>query len=140
MSSQVLNGEGYGLVVRCGDSTFIGNINALAAGTKGTKTTLQVDVTRFIRFIAVMSVTMAIILFSAGLGRHMTFADAFVNGLVVVLVANIPQGLPATVTSMLVLTAERMKAVQVLVKQCGPRALLLCCPTQRAPALLPLLK
>ena len=38
--------------------------------------------------------------------------QAFVNGLVVVIVANIPQGLPATVTSALVLTVQRMKGVQ----------------------------
>lgn len=43
----------------------------------------------------------------------MDFVDAFVNGIVVVLVANIPQGLPATVTSALTLTAGRMKDVSV---------------------------
>lgn len=71
----------------------------------------------FVKVIAVIAITMAIILFSAGMIRKMKFADAFVNGLVVVLVANIPQGLPATVTSALTLTAERMKEVSVLVKK-----------------------
>lgn len=117
MSSQVLNGEGYGVVIRCGDNSFIGKINSLAAGTKGTVTTLQRDINLFVKFIAVIAITMAIVLFSAGLGRGMDFADAFVNGIVVVLVANIPQGLPATVTSALTLTAERMKDVSVLVKR-----------------------
>ena len=114
---QVLNGEGYGIVVRCGDETFIGHINALTARTKSSTTTLQRDMTRFVRFIAIIAVTMAIILFSVGLGRGMSFAAAFVNGLVVVIVANIPQGLPATVTSMLVLTANRMRSLNVLVKK-----------------------
>ena len=117
MSSQVLNGEGYGIVIRCGDNSFIGKINSLAAGTKGTVTTLQRDINLFVKFIALIAVTMAIVLFSAGLGRGMPFAEAFVNGIVVVLVANIPQGLPATVTSALTLTAERMKDVSVLVKR-----------------------
>lgn len=117
MSAQVLNGEGRGLVVRCGDNTFIGKINTLAAGTEGQMTTLQRDINRFVKFIALIAITMAIILFSAGMGRGMDFADAFVNGLVVVLVANIPQGLPATVTSALTLTAERMKDRSVLVKK-----------------------
>jgi magnesium-transporting ATPase (P-type) len=117
MSSQVLNGEGYGIVIRCGDNTFIGKINSLAAGTKGAETTLQHDINIFVKFIAILAITMAIVLFSAGLGRKMKFAKAFVNGIIVVLVANIPQGLPATVTSMLTLTAERMKAVSVLVKK-----------------------
>jgi magnesium-transporting ATPase (P-type) len=117
MSSQVMNGEGYGVVVRCGDHTFIGKINALASGTVTGSTTLQRDIHRFVKFIAIVAVTMAIILFSIGMARRMKFIDAFVNGIVVVLVANIPQGLPATVTSALTLTAERMKDVSVLVKR-----------------------
>lgn len=117
MSSQVLNGEGYGIVIRCGDNSFIGKINMLTAGTQGTTSTLQRDINNFVSFIAIVAITMAIVLFSAGMGRRMKFVDAFVNGVVVVLVANIPQGLPATVTSALTLTAERMKGVSVLVKK-----------------------
>lgn len=114
---QVLNGEGYGVVIRCGDNTFIGKINALASQTQGTETTLQRDINFFIKVIAIIALSMAVILFSAGMGRKMKFEDAFVNGVVVVLVANIPQGLPATVTSALTLTAENMKNVSVLVKK-----------------------
>lgn len=114
---QVLNGEGYGIVVRCGDNTFIGKINALASQTQGTVTTLQRDINFFIKVIAGIAIVMAVVLFSAGMGRKMAFEDAFVNGVVVVLVANIPQGLPATVTSALTLTAENMKNVSVLVKK-----------------------
>lgn len=91
MSSQVLNGEGYGIAIRCGDDTFIGKINALAAGTKVGKTTLQRDVGHFVRLVAIIAITMAIVLFSIAMARKMDFAQAFVNGLVVVLVANIPQ-------------------------------------------------
>jgi magnesium-transporting ATPase (P-type) len=117
MSSQILNGEGYGIIIRCGDNTFIGKINALASSTKGVETTLQRDITFFVKVVAAIAITMAIVLFSAGMLRKMDFSEAFVNGLVVVLVANIPQGLPATVTSALTLTAERMKDVSVLVKK-----------------------
>lgn len=92
MSSQVLNGEGRAIVVRCGDNTFIGKINELASGQGDDNvTTLQRDINMFVKFIAIVAITMAIVLFSAGMGRKMAFADAFVNGLVVVLVANIPQ-------------------------------------------------
>jgi hypothetical protein len=114
---QVLNGEGYGVVVRCGDNTYIGKINQLASETSGTETTLQRDINFFVKVIAAIAITMAVVLFSAGMGRKMKFESAFVNGVVVVLVANIPQGLPATVTSALTLTAERMKVVSVLVKK-----------------------
>lgn len=114
---QVLNGEGYGVVIRCGDNTFIGKINALASQTTGTETTLQRDINLFIKVVAAIAITMAVVLFSAGMIRKMRFADAFVNGVVIVLVANIPQGLPATVTSALMLTATNMKNVSVLVKK-----------------------
>jgi sodium/potassium-transporting ATPase subunit alpha len=114
---KVLNGEGYGVVVRCGDNTFIGKINALASQTQGKETTLQRDIRSFIKVIAYVAITMAAVLFSAGMGRKMKFEDAFVNGVVVVLVANIPQGLPATVTAALTLTAENMRNVNVLVKR-----------------------
>ena len=43
----------------------------------------------------------------------MPTAAAPAQGIVVVLIANIAQGLPATVTSALTLTAERMKKVSV---------------------------
>ena len=114
---QVLNGEGYGVVIRCGDNTFIGKINSLASQTTGTQTTLERDINLFIKVVAAIAVTMAIVLFSAGMIRKMRFADAFVNGVVIVLVANIPQGLPATVTSALSVTAFNMKNVSVLVKK-----------------------
>jgi hypothetical protein len=117
MSSQVLNGAGYGIVIRCGDNTFIGNIHTLAGHTKTRETTLQRDVARLVRFIAIVASCMAIVLFSAGLGRKMEFGKAFVSGIIITLVANIPQGLPATVTSMLTLTADRMRQAAVLVKR-----------------------
>ena len=91
MSSQVLNGEGRGIVVRCGDNTFIGKINGLTHSTKQQETTLVKDIRRFVAFIAIVASVCAIVLFGVGLGRKAKFADAFVNGLVVVLVAFIPQ-------------------------------------------------
>ena len=117
MSSQVLNGEGFGIVIRCGDDTFIGKINTLALHTAPQETTMVKDIRLFVTFIAIFASTLAIILFSIGLIRGTKFADAFVNGLVVVLVANIPQGLPATVTAMLSSTAAKMKEKRVVVKR-----------------------
>ncbi|KAL3774231.1 hypothetical protein HJC23_005237 [Cyclotella cryptica] len=41
----------------------------------------------------------------------------FVNGFLVIIVANVPQGLPATVTSLLSLAARNMAQRSVLVKR-----------------------
>jgi hypothetical protein len=42
---------------------------------------------------------------------------AFVNGFILVIVANVPEGLPATVTSLLTLTALRLRDRNVLIKR-----------------------
>ena len=54
------------------------------------------EVNRFVRFIAVLSVTMGALVFISGViikgGRDIF--GTFVYGFVVVIVANVPQGLP----------------------------------------------
>lgn len=42
---------------------------------------------------------------------------AFINGFVMVMIANVPQGLPTTVVSALVITARRLANLKVFVKQ-----------------------
>ena len=44
-------------------------------------------------------------------------AQALVTGLITVLVANVPEGLPATVTTQLTVSADRMRKQNVLVKR-----------------------
>jgi magnesium-transporting ATPase (P-type) len=51
------------------------------------------------------------------MGRKQPWINALVNGFIVVLVANVPEGLPATVTSCLSITAKRMAQRNVLVKR-----------------------
>ena len=43
--------------------------------------------------------------------------QSFVNGFILVIVANVPEGLPATVTSLLTLTARRLRERNVLIKR-----------------------
>lgn len=117
MSSLCMNGEGRGIVIRTGDKTFIGRIASLAAGTTNQRSTLQVEVHRLVVFISILAFSCAIILFVIGLARKMSAVNAFVNGFILVLVAFVPEGLPATVTSCLALTALRLKARNVLIKR-----------------------
>ena len=118
-SSLVMNGEGFGVVTRTGDSTMIGSIANLASGSGQAhdETLLEKEVHRFVNFIAILAVISAFVLFGIGMGRKRPFIDAFVNGFIVVVVANVPEGLPATVTSCLSITAKRMAARHVLVKR-----------------------
>jgi hypothetical protein len=55
-----------------------------------------------------------------GAGRstdRASLINAFVNGFIVVLVANVPEGLPATVVSCLTISAKRMAGVHVFIKK-----------------------
>lgn len=45
------------------------------------------------------------------------FLHCFVNGFIIVIVANVPQGLPATVTCLMFIAARRLSARNVLVKE-----------------------
>lgn len=117
MSSLAMNGEGRGIVIRTGDNTMIGKIAGLATDTGTHRSTLQQEVHRLIKFVAVIAFTTGIILFVVGLIRKVDPVEAFVNGFILVVVANVPEGLPATVTSCLALTAARLRDRQVLIKR-----------------------
>ncbi|WIA28646.1 hypothetical protein OEZ86_011182 [Tetradesmus obliquus] len=117
MSSLAMNGEGRGIVIRTGDETMIGKIASLASDTNTHRSTLQVEVHRLVWFVGILSFTVAIILFVVGLARKMSPLPAFVNGFILVVVANVPEGLPATVTSLLSLTALRLRDRNVLIKR-----------------------
>ena len=117
--SLAVEGEAFGVVIRTGDRTFIGQIASLTAGAKELPTTLEVEVKHFIKFIAILSLTTGMIAFAIALGRNKghQVIQIFIDAFVVVIVANVPQGLPATVTSLLGITASRMAKLNVLIKK-----------------------
>jgi sodium/potassium-transporting ATPase subunit alpha len=113
----VVNGSGVGVVVRTGDETVIGKIAALASRSRTGQTTLEREVSHFVRVITVIALTMAVTCVIVGLARGLSFLDVFIVGFLTVIVANVPQGLPATVTSLLAVTAREMAAKGVRVKR-----------------------
>jgi sodium/potassium-transporting ATPase subunit alpha len=116
------DGMAVGLVIRTGDHTGIGTIAKLASSTKTRESTLQKEVRNFVTLVAIISVSMATICFIAsifvqGASGPDEIIKLFVNGFLVIIVANVPQGLPATVTSLLSLAARNMALRSVLVKR-----------------------
>ncbi|KAI3615969.1 p-type cation-transporting atpase [Moniliophthora roreri] len=116
-STLVINGEGWGIVVRTGDHTLIGQVARLTSGEEGNEAPLAKEIGRFVIQVSCIAVIFAIVFFVVGLttvyqGRialTVTFA-------VSILVAFVPEGLPSVVTLLLSIAAKRMAAQNVLVK------------------------
>ncbi|KAI8808699.1 P-type cation-transporting ATPase [Cladochytrium replicatum] len=115
-SSLVNAGEGYGIVIRTADSTVIGQIASLTSNEKKRTSPLDEEINRFVRIISTLAITSAVVFFIIALFRtnyNINFSFSFAVG---VLVAWVPQGLPATVTLLLSIAAKRMADRNVLVK------------------------
>lgn len=121
-SSLCFDGMAIGLVLQTGDHTAIGTIAKLASDTKLRESSLQKEVRKFVELIAFIAVSMATICFVAsvfiqGAKSSDDIITLFVNGFLIIIVANVPQGLPSTVISLLSLAARNMAQRSVLVKR-----------------------
>ncbi|TPX31362.1 hypothetical protein SmJEL517_g05314 [Synchytrium microbalum] len=108
-------GEAYGVVVRTGDNTVLGQIAGLTSGETKRKSPLSMEIDRFVYIIGGVAITCAIVFFIVAYIKSQQIAFAL-NFAIGVLVAWVPQGLPATVTMLLTIAAKRMASEQVLVK------------------------
>ncbi|KAF1326577.1 putative hydrolase, partial [Globisporangium splendens] len=113
------DGAALGVVLSIGDKTVIGRIAKLASSTTQRDTNMQREVKSFVQFISILAISMASVLFAVGMVRKKgeDVLNTFVNGFLVIIVANVPQGLPATVTSLLTITAKRMAKHNIFVKR-----------------------
>ncbi|KAJ2467304.1 hypothetical protein GGI02_004079 [Coemansia sp. RSA 2322] len=122
MGTHATQGSGVGVVIGTGDSTVMGRIAKMTTSNKSEKTLLQIEVTRFVIIIAVLSLivgTTLLVMWAAWL-RHsyptfLLLSDTLVNSTGVI-VALMPMGLPICLTLTLTLIAKRMQRQNVLVK------------------------
>lgn len=117
--SLVLDGSGLGVVLATGDRSLIGTIASLTTNTETRKSTMEIEVERFVWFITILAVSMAVLFFVISVARRngAGVLDTFINGFLVIIVANVPQGLPATVTSLQLIVAKRLASQNVFVKR-----------------------
>ncbi|KAL8280278.1 hypothetical protein RQP46_007392 [Phenoliferia psychrophenolica] len=116
-STLVVSGEGWGVVVRTGDHTFIGQIANLTGNESGKKSPLAEEIESFVKKISALAIGSAILFFIIGIASvYKGRAASTVTFAITILVAFVPEGLPATVTLLLSIAAKRMAARQVLVK------------------------
>ena len=114
-STNAVEGTAKGVVVNIGDNTVMGRIAGLASGLETGDTPIAKEIAHFIHIITGVAVFLGVSFFIIAfiLGYHWLDAVIFLIGIIV---ANVPEGLLATVTVCLTLTAKRMASKNCLVK------------------------
>ena len=114
--SLIVNGDGYGLVIRIGDNTVIGQIAYLTSSEEKRISPMSQEINFFVQLIGALAGVVTLIFFLlAILSKKLSLAISF-NFAIGTFTAFVPQGLPALVTILLSLAAERMSKRNVLVK------------------------
>lgn len=115
-SSLVVSGEAYGIVIRTGDGTMLGQIANLTASEDKISSPLAHEIDNFVKLIATIAIVTALIFFGIAFPVNNNNASLAINFAIGIFVAWVPEGLPATVTMLLTIAAKRMASQNVLVK------------------------
>ncbi|XP_075396555.1 sodium/potassium-transporting ATPase subunit alpha-4 [Tenrec ecaudatus] len=114
-STNCVEGTARGIVIATGDSTVMGRIASLTSGLASGKTPIALEIEHFIHLITLLAVFLGVSFFVLSLILGYSWLQAIIF-LIGIIVANVPEGLLATVTVCLTLTAKRMARKNCLVK------------------------
>ncbi|XP_072745497.1 sodium/potassium-transporting ATPase subunit alpha [Anoplolepis gracilipes] len=114
-STNVVEGFGKGVIVACSDYTVMGRVAKLTSRLSTRPTPLSKEIHRFMKMISVWAIFLGVLFFfmSVAMGYNLIDSVMFLIGIIV---ANVPEGIIATVTVSLTLTAKRMANKNCLVK------------------------
>jgi sodium/potassium-transporting ATPase subunit alpha len=115
--SLVVDGSAQAVVIRTGDDTLVGGVVGLTSDVGKGESNLKKDIELFVFIILIFALVQAVGVLIASVLLGDSFVDAFVNGFIVIIIANVPQGLPSTIVACLVIVAERMAEVKIFVKK-----------------------
>ncbi len=115
--SLVVDGGCYAVVIRTGDATLIGTMVELTGDVGKASSTLKNDIDYFVKVLTIFALIQAAAIFIVGTARGLSPLDVFIQGFVTIMIGNVPQGLPSTLTACLYLVAEGMTKQNVLVKK-----------------------
>lgn len=113
--TNVVEGEGTGIVLFCGDETLFGKIAELTSALEKDETPMKKELKYFVKIISLVSVAQGIIFLVISLLLGYSFFTSF-TFFIAIIVANVPEGLLVTLTACLTLTAKRMRKKNCLVK------------------------
>ncbi|XP_059759449.1 potassium-transporting ATPase alpha chain 2 isoform X1 [Balaenoptera ricei] len=114
-STTCLEGTATGMVITTGDRTIMGQIASLASGVQNAKTPIGIEIEHFVHIVAGVAVSIGVLFFIIAVSMKYYVLDSIIF-LIGIIVANVPEGLLATVTVALSLTAKRMAKKNCLVK------------------------
>merc|ERR1711953_1296708 len=114
-STNAVEGTAKGMCVNIGDNTVMGRIAGLASGLESGETPIAKEIAHFIHLITAVAVFLGVTFFIIAFILGYNWLDAVIF-LIGIIVANVPEGLLATVTVCLTLTAKRMASKNCLVK------------------------
>ncbi|XP_028987788.1 sodium/potassium-transporting ATPase subunit alpha-2 [Betta splendens] len=114
-STNCVEGTARGVVIATGDRTVMGRIATLASELEVRRTPISIEIEHFIHLITGVAVFLGVSFFVLSLILGYTWLEAVIF-LIGIIVANVPEGLLATVTVCLTLTAKRMAKKNCLVK------------------------
>lgn len=110
-----MEGVAKGIVVRCGDDTVIGRIAGLTTLLKPNKTPISKELEKFMKLLLIWAIVIGLFFGTAAMLVGYSWLDAYMF-LIGIIVANVPEGLLATITVGLSLTAKKMASKKCLVK------------------------
>merc|ERR1740124_1678664 len=114
-STNAVEGTCVGIVVNIGDNTVMGRIANLTSSLGSGKTPIAIEIAHFIHIITGVAVFLGVSFFLIAFILGYNWLDAVIF-LIGIIVANVPEGLLATVTVCLTLTAKKMASKNCLVK------------------------
>uniref|UniRef100_H3A0Q6 Sodium/potassium-transporting ATPase subunit alpha n=1 Tax=Latimeria chalumnae TaxID=7897 RepID=H3A0Q6_LATCH len=114
-STMCLEGTATGVIINTGDRTIIGRIATLASGVGNEKTPIAIEIEHFVDIIAGLAIFFGATFFVVAMVIGYEFLRAMIFFMAIV-VAYVPEGLLATVTVCLSLTAKRLARKNCVVK------------------------
>ncbi|XP_027200292.1 sodium/potassium-transporting ATPase subunit alpha-1-like [Dermatophagoides pteronyssinus] len=113
-SSYCTEGRARGIAIRIGDQTVIGKIASLTQQQES-QTSIAREINRFIKIITIFALFLGVTFLLLSLIMGYSFINAIIF-FIGIIVANVPEGLIATVTVCLTLTAKSLSKKNCLVK------------------------
>lgn len=115
-STLVTYGQARVLITETGMSTEIGRISEMVSSAQQIQTPLTIKIKEFSHVLLYAILGFASLMFAVALWRGQSFTDAFMAA-VAIMVAAIPEGLPATMTIMLAIGVSVMASRRAIIRK-----------------------